>query len=95
MRGQHSQEKVKYEKEKDELKARFDKLSDKCLELESENEKLQKYLQDTESVKCNMEEEKSQINLHNTDLTNQVTKVNLIFSFSLFYFRHFKEASSY
>lgn len=45
------------------------------MELQSENERFQKYLQDVESVKSNIEEEKSQINLHNTDLTNQVTKV--------------------
>lgn len=66
------------------MKSKIDKCKEQCAELQSENERLQKYLHDLESTKLNMEEEKSQINFHNTDLTNQVTKVRIkvLFLFS-------------
>lgn len=63
------------------MKSKIDKCKEQCTELQNENERLQKYLQDLESTKLNVEEEKSQINLHNTDLTNQVTKVRIILLF--------------
>ena len=75
LKEEHTHDKINFEKEKSELKSKIEKYKEQCAEFLNENERLQKCLQDLESAKLSVEEEKSQINLHNTDLTNQVTKV--------------------
>jgi len=62
-----------------DLKSEIDKLNDKFLELEAECDKYRKQLESIEESEQDAEEEKSQINIRNNDLTNQLTKVSLYF----------------
>ncbi|GIY61502.1 hypothetical protein CDAR_226882 [Caerostris darwini] len=73
-RAAQTSSKIEHEKAKMEMKLELERLQDKCLELESEKDKLQRQLESIEETKRDTEDEKSQIVIRNNDLTNQVTK---------------------